>query len=574
MAAGYRRRCARSPWRRSAERWSRSGRASTLPSSSENVTCQPSATSRSRNALVTGRGDDELRRPSRPGAPASRRRRSMTVVVVVPDLGREELDAGVDRDRLVRQGEDEPRAPRLRVEEAVAGLAPDRGARPVMPGGALPTTPDGAWRPGSVGRQIGSSAIPARTMTDDDPGVEAAGPRAERALDGLRPGDERGDGERRPERPPRHAPDRIRADDEERAEPRQRRPAGASRRGGRAGRRPRRPIRRTACRARSAASSAATPDAGGDHRVRREAGGVEPDRRPERREARGERRDDGDEQRLARARGCGPRRPRARPARRRPGRGRSCRGGSPRRATMSGIAQMTRGRLAAQGEEDERRAPAAPSRRAAAGARARPRRRRTRRAPARPRAACPRRGGEPPGTRARTGARRGAPRRSDEPGPAAEPVDGGEDRPGRPIAGRTRARRTPCRSRCRIGGCRAPSRISPPARRWYVRSTLDRFAISAASAGSRIARTAQSRAKLIRGWRTGRRQRREPSRARPRDRPRRSPARSAARAMTRIDADRRADDGHERARRGSRRSRRPDRPTRARRPRAAAARRS
>ena len=34
----------------------------------------------------------------------------------------------------------------------------------MIPGGALPTTPDGACRPGSVGRQTGSSTIPATTI--------------------------------------------------------------------------------------------------------------------------------------------------------------------------------------------------------------------------------------------------------------------------------------------------------------------------------------------------------------------------------------------------------------------------
>ena len=43
-------------------------------------------------------------------------------LVVVPDLDREQLDPRVDRDRRLRELEDEPRAPRLRIEEAVARL--------------------------------------------------------------------------------------------------------------------------------------------------------------------------------------------------------------------------------------------------------------------------------------------------------------------------------------------------------------------------------------------------------------------------------------------------------------------
>ena len=61
------------------------------------------------------------------------------------------------------------------------GPAVSRSAA-VMPGGALPTTPAGASRPGSIGRQTGSSAIPA---SDDRPGDDEVEPAHQRRAEGL-----------------------------------------------------------------------------------------------------------------------------------------------------------------------------------------------------------------------------------------------------------------------------------------------------------------------------------------------------------------------------------------------------
>ena len=101
-------------------------------------------------------------------------------------------------------------------------------------------------------------------------------------------------------------------------------------------------------------------------------------------------------------------------------------------------------------------------------------------------------------------------------------------------------------------GIPAPPRMSPPARRWYARSTLDRFAISAASAGSRIARTAQRRAKLIRGGRrartVGRLSWRRSRTTSGRANPNRSPSRTAASVITTSDASGRAHDRDDRRR--------------------------
>ena len=51
----------------------------------------------------------------------------------------------------VGQGELEPRAPRLRVEDAVAGARRSSRSAPVIPGGAIPTTPRRRLEPRSVG---------------------------------------------------------------------------------------------------------------------------------------------------------------------------------------------------------------------------------------------------------------------------------------------------------------------------------------------------------------------------------------------------------------------------------------
>ena len=64
------------------------------------------------------------------------------VLVRVPDAGREELDPRIDADRQVGQGELEPRAPRLRVEDVVARPR----LRPKRTGDAGRSHPDDAAR--------------------------------------------------------------------------------------------------------------------------------------------------------------------------------------------------------------------------------------------------------------------------------------------------------------------------------------------------------------------------------------------------------------------------------------------
>ena len=51
-------------------------------------------------------------------------------LVGVPDLDREDLDPRIDGDRQGRERELEPRAPRLRVEDAVVRAGPGRAGRP------------------------------------------------------------------------------------------------------------------------------------------------------------------------------------------------------------------------------------------------------------------------------------------------------------------------------------------------------------------------------------------------------------------------------------------------------------
>ena len=327
-----------------------------------------------------------------------------------------------------------------------------------MPGGALPTTPDGAWRPGSVGRQIGSRAIPASDDGRDDRRVDARRATDARAGVLLARAGRRAAATANAAPSGHHATPRI-AYAPMTKNARQATPASAS-------------TVPAARRASSTTTASADPknsspgtvrsvvgchsrDPGRDLAVRRQADGVDPDRRAERVDA-------APRAPTTMATSEGPpgarppvvRRPRARRARRRPGRGRSCRGGSPRRATMSGTAQMSRGRARRPATSDERRAPAGPSRTAAAGGAS---------ATADDDERRERQPGGPPRVRpaeaareehaARTGARRGAPgaARARSSRRLGRPRRGS---PGRPTAGRARARRTPCTSTCRSAGCR------------------------------------------------------------------------------------------------------------------------
>ncbi len=89
----------------------------------------PAGGGQARRERLVGRGDDHERDVPRVQLRLPAIDAVDDVLVGVPDARREELDPRVDRDRQVRQGELEPRAPRLRVEDVVAGLGDRRGAR-------------------------------------------------------------------------------------------------------------------------------------------------------------------------------------------------------------------------------------------------------------------------------------------------------------------------------------------------------------------------------------------------------------------------------------------------------------